>query len=80
MKQEFKGVNGQLERIVTVVVKGFDRIDKTLETKADSADLQKALGLLDTLSKTKRFPTMSVLLWQINLLGFTIGLSKLLNA
>jgi hypothetical protein len=44
-------MNGQLDKIVKVVVKGFDRIDKTLETKANSADLQRALGLLDSLSK-----------------------------
>lgn len=29
----------------------FDKIDKVLETKANSNDLQTALGLLDTLAK-----------------------------
>ena len=41
----------QLHLITKAVVKGFDRIDKTLETKADATDLQKALGLLDSLAK-----------------------------
>ena len=49
--KQIKEMNGQLDKIVKVVVKGFDRIDKTLETKANSADLQRALGLLDSLSK-----------------------------
>ena len=49
--KQLKEMNGQLDKIVKVVVKGFDRIDKTLETKANSADLQRALGLLDSLSK-----------------------------
>jgi hypothetical protein len=49
--KQLKDMNGQLDKIVKVVVKGFDRIDKTLETKANSADLQRALGLLDSLSK-----------------------------
>ncbi len=49
--EQLKEINGQLDKIVKVVVKGFDRIDKTLETKANSADLQRALGLLDSLSK-----------------------------
>ncbi len=49
--EQLKEMNGQLDKIVKVVVKGFDRIDKTLETKANSADLQRALGLLDSLSK-----------------------------
>ncbi len=48
--QLFK-MDEQLHLITKAVVKGFDRIDKTLETKADSADLQTALGLLDTLAK-----------------------------
>ena len=43
--------NMQLDRIVTVVVKGFDRIDKTLETKPDTADIQRILGLLDEIAK-----------------------------
>jgi hypothetical protein len=44
-------MNKQLDKIVTVVVKGFDRIDKTLEEKASNADMQRVLGLLDELAK-----------------------------
>ncbi len=44
-------IDQQLERITTVVVKGFDRIDKALETKASKEDMQRMLGLLDALAK-----------------------------
>lgn len=44
-------MNKQLDKIVTVVVKGFDRIDKVLEEKASNADMQRVLGLLDELAK-----------------------------
>jgi hypothetical protein len=50
-EERFDKIDAQLERISTALIKGFDRIDKTLETKADSADLQTALGLLDKLAK-----------------------------
>ena len=44
-------IDMQLDRIVTVVVKGFDRIDKILETKPDTADIQRILRLLDEIAK-----------------------------
>jgi hypothetical protein len=44
-------IDQQLERIAKAVVKGFDRIDKTLEEKASNADIQRALSLLDALAK-----------------------------
>lgn len=44
-------MNKQLDKIVTVVVKGFDRLDKALDTKASNADMQRVLGLLDELAK-----------------------------
>lgn len=50
-EERFDKIDAQLERISTALIKGFDRIDKILETKANSADLQTALGLLDTLAK-----------------------------
>jgi hypothetical protein len=50
-ENRFDNIDAQLERISTAIIKGFDRIDKTLETKADAADLQKALGFLDSLAK-----------------------------
>lgn len=49
--KRFDKIDQQLDRIATTIVKRFDRIDKALDTKADSADLQRALGLLDSLSK-----------------------------
>jgi chorismate-pyruvate lyase len=33
------------------MTKRFDQIDKTLETKADSKDLHKLIGLVDSLTK-----------------------------
>ncbi len=44
-------IDTQLEKISLAVIKGFDRIDKTLETKADTTDLRRALGLLDAIVK-----------------------------
>jgi hypothetical protein len=44
-------MNKQLDKIVTVVIKGFGRIDKALEEKASNADMQRVLGLLDELAK-----------------------------
>jgi hypothetical protein len=51
VKRQFDGVNIQFERIATAIVKGFDRIDKTLETKANADDMQRVLGLLDEPAK-----------------------------
>jgi hypothetical protein len=51
--QQLTEMNKQLDRIATVVVKGFDRIDKTLEEKASGADMQRVLGLLDALAKSQ---------------------------
>jgi hypothetical protein len=47
----FDKIDTHLEKISIALIKGFDRIDKTLETKADAADLQKALGFLDSIAK-----------------------------
>jgi len=49
--KRFDKIDVQLECISIALVKGFDRIDKTLETKANAVDLQKALGLLDSFAK-----------------------------
>jgi len=50
-EKRFDNIDAQLERISTYLIKGFDRIDKTLETKADAADVQKALNILDSFAK-----------------------------
>jgi hypothetical protein len=41
----------EFTRLFKYMTERFDKIDKILETKANSDDLQKALGLLDTLAK-----------------------------
>jgi len=51
MDGQLNKMDEQLNLITKAVVKGFNRIDTTLETKADAADLQKALGLLDSFAK-----------------------------
>ena len=51
MDKRLDKIDSQLDSISTALIKGFDRLDKKLETKADAADLQTALGLLDTLAK-----------------------------
>lgn len=50
-EERFDRIDTQLDRISKAMIKGFDRLDKALETKAEAADLQTALGLLDTLAK-----------------------------
>ncbi len=51
---QFERIDAQFERISVALIKGFDRIDNTLETKANSVDLQKALNILDDLSKRQK--------------------------
>ncbi len=49
--KRFDKIDKQLDRIAVAVLQGFDRIDKALEEKASNANMQKVLGLLDTLAK-----------------------------
>jgi uncharacterized protein YicC (UPF0701 family) len=44
-------MNMQFDKIAAVVVKGFDRINKALEAKADKTDVQRILGQLDAFIK-----------------------------
>ena len=44
-------IDEQLDRLTKIVIKGFDNIDKVLETKANSIDLQKVMTSLDALMK-----------------------------
>lgn len=41
----------EFTRLFNYMTERFDKIDKVLETKANDADLQTSLGLLDTLTK-----------------------------
>ena len=50
-EKRFDKIDAQLERISIALVKGFDGVDKTLEKKADAADMQKVLNILDSLAK-----------------------------
>ena len=49
--QRFDKLDEQLDNIASIVVKGFDRIDKTLEAKADTKDIQQIYNLLDKIAK-----------------------------
>ena len=49
--QQLSAMNKQLDRIATAVVTGFDRIDKTLDAKADKVDSQRIYDLLDKIAK-----------------------------
>ena len=44
-------IDTQLDRIAATVVKGFDRIGKTLEAKADKTDIDRVFDLLDKIAK-----------------------------
>lgn len=51
VEAQLSTMNKQLDKIASVVVKGFDRIDKSLETKANKADLQRIYDMLDKIAK-----------------------------
>jgi hypothetical protein len=44
-------MNKQLDRIATVAVHGFERIDKQLEDKATKTDMQRVYDYLDKIIK-----------------------------
>jgi len=48
---QFSNMNNQMDNLAKAMLKGFDRIDKTLETKASNADMQRVLSLLDAMAK-----------------------------
>jgi hypothetical protein len=43
----------EFTKLFNYMTERFDKIDKTLKEKADSADLHRALGLLDSLAKSQ---------------------------
>ncbi len=49
--RRFEKVDKQLDKLTAAMVKGFDRIDKELEKKADKVDLSRALDMLDSMIK-----------------------------
>ena len=51
MRGEFTSVYAQLDKLTTIVIKGFDRIDRDLEKKADKKDLNRLYDLMDKISK-----------------------------
>jgi len=51
LNARFDKIDAQLDRLATAMIKGFDRIDKVLETKASNEDMQRVLGLLDELAR-----------------------------
>ena len=48
---QFTKMDNQIDNLAKAIIKGFDRIDKALETKASNADMQRVLGLLDAMAK-----------------------------
>jgi exonuclease VII large subunit len=49
--RRFERVGEQLDKLTATMVKGFGRIDKELEKKADKVDLSRALNMLDSMIK-----------------------------
>lgn len=47
----FIKVDGQFDRLTAAMINGFDRIDKKLETKADKADVNNMMKMLDRVLK-----------------------------
>jgi hypothetical protein len=52
-EERFDKIDSQLDKIATIIIKGFDDINKSLDTKASKEDIERVLGLLDALSKQK---------------------------
>ena len=44
---QFSNMNNQIDNLAKAMLKGFSRIEKTLEAKADSKDLNRLIGLVD---------------------------------
>ena len=44
-------IDAQLEAISAAVIKGFDRIDRALEAKADKEDVMRLLSAIDSFAK-----------------------------
>jgi len=47
----FDKIDATLDRLTTTMLKGFDRIDKELEKKADKKDLNRLYDLMDQIAK-----------------------------
>ena len=47
----FDKIDATLDRLTTTMIKGFDRIDRDLEKKADKKDLNRLYDLMDKISK-----------------------------
>ncbi len=50
-EKRFDKIDSQLDKIVSAVAKGFNDIDKALESKASSEDMQRILSLIDSFAK-----------------------------
>ncbi len=44
-------MNKQLDKITTIVINGFDRVDKELEKKANKKDINRLLNFMDKIAK-----------------------------
>ena len=51
VQEQFSKVYSQIDRLAVAVVQGFERIDKSLEDKADKADMQRVYDYLDKVMK-----------------------------
>lgn len=48
---QLSDIHEQLDKIATAIVKGFDRLDTSLDDKASKADMQRVYDLLDKIIK-----------------------------
>jgi hypothetical protein len=49
--ERFDKVDKRFDRLEKFVVKGFDRTDKALETKASAEDMRRVINILDRIEK-----------------------------
>ena len=63
----FDKLESRFDRLEKYTIKGFDRIDKALETKASSADLRKVMDTLDKILKQQEISDDERLVMQFQL-------------
>jgi len=67
MIDSFEKVDDRFDKLEKYTIKGFDRIDKALETKASSADLRKVMDTLDKILKQQEISDDERLVMQVQL-------------
>ena len=52
--------NAQLDKLTTVVIKGFDRLDNELDKKSTKEDIERLYNLMDKIAKQQEIDDVNV--------------------